>query len=68
MTVEPCVMCAGASAWAQLRAVVYGAATDENRVSAGTGPCCTRAPSCAAGVRAERVRGAHASRFFGRQA
>ncbi|OGX89505.1 nucleoside deaminase [Hymenobacter coccineus] len=25
VTVEPCVMCAGASAWAQLRAVVYGA-------------------------------------------
>ena len=24
VTVEPCVMCAGASAWAQLRAVVYG--------------------------------------------
>ena len=25
VTVEPCVMCAGASAWAQLGAVVYGA-------------------------------------------
>jgi tRNA(adenine34) deaminase len=24
-TIEPCVMCAGASAWAQLRRVVYGA-------------------------------------------
>ena len=26
VTVEPCVMCAGASAWAQLGAVVFGAA------------------------------------------
>jgi tRNA(adenine34) deaminase len=26
VTVEPCVMCAGATAWAQLRRVVYGAA------------------------------------------
>ncbi|MBC6697518.1 nucleoside deaminase [Hymenobacter puniceus] len=25
VTVEPCVMCAGATAWAQLRRVVYGA-------------------------------------------
>ena len=25
VTIEPCVMCAGASYWAQLRAVVYGA-------------------------------------------
>ncbi|MDR0393869.1 MAG: nucleoside deaminase [Tannerella sp.] len=30
VTVEPCVMCAGAIAWAQLSAVVYGAA-DEKR-------------------------------------
>ncbi len=26
VTIEPCVMCAGASAWAQLGAVVFGAA------------------------------------------
>ncbi len=26
VTIEPCVMCAGAGYWAQLRAVVYGAA------------------------------------------
>ena len=26
VTIEPCVMCAGASYWAQLRAVVFGAA------------------------------------------
>lgn len=26
VTVEPCVMCAGATAWAQVRRVVYGAA------------------------------------------
>ena len=30
VTVEPCVMCAGASYWAQLRAVVFGA--DELKV------------------------------------
>lgn len=30
VTVEPCVMCAGAIAWAQLGALVYGAA-DEKR-------------------------------------
>jgi len=30
VTVEPCVMCAGALAWAQLGRVVYGA-TDEKR-------------------------------------
>jgi tRNA(adenine34) deaminase len=30
VTVEPCVMCAGAAAWAQLRHVVYGA--DELKV------------------------------------
>ena len=30
VTVEPCVMCAGASYWAQLRAVVFGA--DEPKV------------------------------------
>jgi tRNA(adenine34) deaminase len=30
VTIEPCVMCAGASAWAQLKAVVFGA--DEPKV------------------------------------
>ena len=30
VTVEPCVMCAGAIAWAQLAALIYGA-TDEKR-------------------------------------
>ncbi|UOR04205.1 nucleoside deaminase [Hymenobacter aerilatus] len=30
VTVEPCVMCAGATAWAQVRRVVYGA--DEPKV------------------------------------
>jgi tRNA(adenine34) deaminase len=30
VTVEPCVMCAGASAWAQVRQLVYGA--DEPKV------------------------------------
>jgi tRNA(adenine34) deaminase len=30
VTIEPCVMCAGASAWAQVRQVVYGA--DEPKV------------------------------------
>ena len=30
VTVEPCVMCAGAIAWAQMRKVVYGA-SDEKR-------------------------------------
>lgn len=30
VTVEPCVMCAGAIGWAQIRRVVYGA-TDEKR-------------------------------------
>ena len=30
VTIEPCVMCAGAIAWAQLSAVVYGA-SDEKR-------------------------------------
>ena len=30
VTLEPCVMCAGASGWAQIRRVVYGA-TDDKR-------------------------------------
>ena len=30
VTIEPCVMCAGASAWAQVRQVIYGA--DEPKV------------------------------------
>ena len=30
VTIEPCVMCAGASYWAQLKAVVFGA--DEPKV------------------------------------
>ena len=30
VTVEPCIMCAGALGWAQVRRVVYGAA-DEKR-------------------------------------
>ena len=30
VTLEPCVMCAGASYWTQLKKVVYGA-TDQNR-------------------------------------
>jgi tRNA(adenine34) deaminase len=30
VTVEPCVMCAGASAWAQVRQLIYG--TDEPKV------------------------------------
>lgn len=30
VTVEPCVMCAGAIGWAQIRRIVYGA-TDEKR-------------------------------------
>jgi tRNA(adenine34) deaminase len=30
VTIEPCVMCAGASAWAQLRRVVYGAAEEKH--------------------------------------
>ena len=30
VTVEPCVMCAGASAWAQVRQIIYGA--DEAKV------------------------------------
>lgn len=29
VTVEPCVMCAGALGWAQLRRLVYGAADDK---------------------------------------
>ncbi|TYZ10115.1 nucleoside deaminase [Hymenobacter lutimineralis] len=29
VTVEPCVMCAGASFWAQVKRVVYGAAEDK---------------------------------------
>ena len=29
VTVEPCVMCAGAIGWAQIRRVVYGAADDK---------------------------------------
>jgi len=33
VTIEPCVMCAGASAWAQVRQVIYGA--DEPKVGYG---------------------------------
>jgi tRNA(adenine34) deaminase len=29
VTIEPCVMCAGASAWAQLAKIVYGARDDK---------------------------------------
>ena len=49
VTIEPCVMCAGASYWAQLKAVVFGA--DEPKVGfrrhgATAAPSCAR--SCAA--------------------
>ena len=33
VTVEPCVMCAGASYWAQISKVVYGAADDKRGAS-----------------------------------
>lgn len=37
VTVEPCVMCAGATGWAQIRRVVYGA-PDDKRGFAGLAP------------------------------
>lgn len=38
VTIEPCVMCAGAIAWAQTGRLVYGA-DDENEVSSAMLPC-----------------------------
>jgi len=56
VTVEPCVMCAGASGWAQLRRVVYGA-TDEKRGYAAFAPRALH-PKCevATGVLADECR------------
>ena len=52
VTIEPCVMCAGASAWAQLRAVVFGA--DEPKVGFRRhGPLLHRRTQLRGGVRAE---------------
>jgi len=56
VTVEPCVMCAGASGWAQLRRVVYGA-HDEKRGYAAFAPRALH-PKCevATGVLADECR------------
>ncbi|WP_310398050.1 nucleoside deaminase [Hymenobacter sp.] len=52
VTVEPCVMCAGASYWAQLRAVVFGA--DEPKVGFRRhGPLLHPRTRLRGGVRAE---------------
>ena len=52
VTIEPCVMCAGASAWAQLKAVVFGA--DEPKVGFRRhGPLLHRRTQLRGGVRAE---------------
>jgi tRNA(adenine34) deaminase len=37
VTVEPCIMCAGALAWSQVSAIVYGA-SDEKKGYTTTGP------------------------------
>ena len=52
VTIEPCVMCAGASYWAQLRAVVFGA--DEPKVGFRRhGPLLHPRTRLRGGVRAE---------------
>ena len=52
VTIEPCVMCAGASAWAQLKAVVFGA--DEPKVGFRRhGPLLHRRTQLRSGVRAD---------------
>ena len=44
VTLEPCVMCAGAIGWAQIRRVVYGAA-DDKRGFTRLAPCALH-PKC----------------------
>ena len=51
VTIEPCVMCAGASYWAQLKAVVFGA--DEPKVGFRRhGPLLHRRTQLRGGIRA----------------
>ena len=62
VTIEPCVMCAGASYWAQLKAVVFGA--DEPKVGFRRhGALLHRRTQLRGGVRAEEC-AALMQRFF----
>ena len=62
VTIEPCVMCAGASYWAQLKAVVFGA--EEPKVGFRRhGALLHRRTQLRGGVRAEEC-AALMQRFF----
>ncbi|MCD8539774.1 MAG: nucleoside deaminase [Leadbetterella sp.] len=39
VTLEPCVMCAGALAWSQIGTVIYGAADKKKAFPCGIRPC-----------------------------
>lgn len=67
VTVEPCVMCAGAIGWAQIRRVVYGAA-DEKRGFTTFAPKALH-PKCTvtAGVLEDECRGLMQAFFRGKR-
>ena len=57
VTVEPCVMCAGALGWSQIARVVYGAADPKRGFSVFAPQACTpkhRSPQVCSPTNAER--------------
>ena len=63
VTLEPCVMCAGALAWSQLGRLVYGASDEQRGFSRLTPPVLHKRTEIASGVLAEEC-GAIVKSFF----
>jgi tRNA(adenine34) deaminase len=67
VTIEPCPMCAGALAWAQISRIVYGAG-DEKRGYSSVAPAMLHPKTqVSAGVLAEEARGLMRRFFIGKR-